>query len=78
MTHHHGPDEAVQFTQEFWDDRYRSAGRLWSGQPNAQLVAQAAGSPPPGSSPRGSIPATGRSSSPPASGGPRPTWTASP
>ena len=46
MTHHHGPDEAVQFTQEFWDDRYRSAGRLWSGQPNAQLVAQAAGLPP--------------------------------
>jgi len=46
VTHHHGPDEAVQFTQEFWDDRYRSAGRLWSGQPNAQLVAQAAGLPP--------------------------------
>lgn len=35
---HHGD---VQFTQEFWDDRYQSAERLWSGQPNAQLVAQA-------------------------------------
>jgi SAM-dependent methyltransferase len=36
-------DHAVQFTQEFWDDRYRSATRLWSGQPNSQLVAQASG-----------------------------------
>jgi SAM-dependent methyltransferase len=34
-------DHAVQFTQEFWDDRYRSAERLWSGEPNPQLVAQA-------------------------------------
>ena len=34
--------DPVQFTQEFWDDRYRSAGRLWSGQPNPQLVAQIA------------------------------------
>ena len=50
MSHDHRPDDAVhstpQFTQEFWDDRYRSADRLWSGQPNAQLVAQAAGLPP--------------------------------
>jgi SAM-dependent methyltransferase len=36
-------DHDVQFTAEFWDDRYRSAGQLWSGQPNPQLVAQAAG-----------------------------------
>jgi SAM-dependent methyltransferase len=43
VSHDHHPDDAVQFTQEFWDDRYRSAGRLWSGQPNPQLVAQAAG-----------------------------------
>jgi SAM-dependent methyltransferase len=35
-------DHAVQFTREFWDDRYRSADRLWSGRPNPQLVAQAA------------------------------------
>jgi len=42
VSHDHQPDDAVQFTQEFWDDRYRSAGRLWSGQPNPQLVAQAA------------------------------------
>ncbi len=38
--HHHG--DPILFTREFWDERYRSAGRLWSGQPNAQLVAQAA------------------------------------
>ena len=37
MTH-----EAIEFTQEFWDNRYRSAGQLWSGQPNAQFAAHAA------------------------------------
>src|SRR5712691_173219 len=44
MRHSHSPahDDAIQFTQEFWDDRYRSAGKLWSGQPNPQLVAQTA------------------------------------
>jgi SAM-dependent methyltransferase len=43
--HGHGQDghEEVKFTQEFWDDRYSSAGRLWSGKPNAQLVEQASG-----------------------------------
>jgi SAM-dependent methyltransferase len=39
---YHDPDPDIHFTQEFWDERYRSADRLWSGQPNAQLVAQAA------------------------------------
>jgi SAM-dependent methyltransferase len=39
---YHDPDPDIHFTQEFWDERYRSAERLWSGQPNAQLVAQAA------------------------------------
>jgi SAM-dependent methyltransferase len=38
--------DPAHFTREFWDERYRSAGRLWSGQPNVQLVAQAAGLPP--------------------------------
>jgi SAM-dependent methyltransferase len=42
VSHDHSPDVAIQFSQDFWDDRYRSAGRLWSGQPNPQLVAQAA------------------------------------
>ncbi len=40
--HAHSHDDPEQFTQEFWDDRYSSAGRLWSGQPNPQLVAQTA------------------------------------
>jgi hypothetical protein len=50
--HQHGgtaefdPDDRNNFTQEFWDERYRSADRLWSGQPNPQLVAQVAGLPP--------------------------------
>ena len=43
MPHDHA---TVQFTEEFWDDRYRTADQLWSGQPNPQLVAQAAGLPP--------------------------------
>src|SRR2546423_5854972 len=53
MTHSHAHscshDDPTHFTQEFWDDRYASAGeagRLWSGQPNAQLVAQTADLPP--------------------------------
>ncbi len=40
MSHDHAAGDSVHFTQEFWDDRYRSADRLWSGQPNSQLVAQ--------------------------------------
>lgn len=27
---------------EFWDERYRSSKRIWSGNPNPQLVAEAA------------------------------------
>lgn len=37
------PDDRSHFSQEFWDERYRSSGRLWSGQPNPQLVAQVSG-----------------------------------
>lgn len=41
--HHHGPgddiDPSVVYTQEFWDERYRSADRLWSGNPNPHLIA---------------------------------------
>lgn len=40
MSHDHSSLDPSHFTQEFWDDRYRTADRLWSGQPNAQLVAQ--------------------------------------
>jgi SAM-dependent methyltransferase len=41
VSHDHSADLTVQFSQEFWDDRYRSAHQLWSGQPNPQLVTQA-------------------------------------
>jgi 2-polyprenyl-3-methyl-5-hydroxy-6-metoxy-1,4-benzoquinol methylase len=37
---HDAEDFASHFTQEFWDDRYGSTEQFWSGQPNAQLVAQ--------------------------------------
>jgi SAM-dependent methyltransferase len=52
-THSHSPGPGsgaaigeVHFTQEFWDDRYGSADRLWSGEPNPTLVAQASDLPP--------------------------------
>jgi len=45
MTEHaHGGDPV--FDQAFWDERYRSAERVWSGNPNPQLVAEVAGRPP--------------------------------
>ena len=43
VSHHHPADDTTEFTQEFWDDRYRTAGQVWSGQPNPQLAAEAAG-----------------------------------
>ena len=43
MSHEHSPAVTIGFTREFWDERYSSAGQLWSGQPNPQLVAQTAG-----------------------------------
>ncbi len=39
MSHSH--DDTIQFTPEFWDDRYRSAGQLWSGL-HARLAAAVA------------------------------------
>jgi SAM-dependent methyltransferase len=46
MSHVHTPhsesDNLDMFTQEFWDARYRSADRIWSGNPNPHLVAQVA------------------------------------
>ena len=35
-----------QFGEAFWNDRYRSAHALWSGNPNRHLVAEADGLPP--------------------------------
>jgi SAM-dependent methyltransferase len=34
------------FDEEWFEERYRSASALWSGQPNPQLVAEVAGLPP--------------------------------
>jgi SAM-dependent methyltransferase len=42
--HAHAPDAV--FGADFWDERYRSAQRVWSGNPNPQLVAEVAGRPP--------------------------------
>ena len=41
-TRHSGSDNLDLFTQEFWDARYRSADRIWSGSPNPHLVAHVA------------------------------------
>ena len=42
MTEHaHQPGQ--EFGAEFWDERYRSAQRIWSGNPNPQLVAEVTG-----------------------------------
>jgi SAM-dependent methyltransferase len=42
VSHEHSAELEDRFTQEFWDDRYGSTERLWSGQPNPQLAAQTA------------------------------------
>ena len=45
MTEHaHGASPV--FDASFWDERYRSASRVWSGQPNPQLVTEVTGRPP--------------------------------
>ena len=31
------------FDEDFWNERYRSSGQVWSGDPNPQLVAEVAG-----------------------------------
>jgi 2-polyprenyl-3-methyl-5-hydroxy-6-metoxy-1,4-benzoquinol methylase len=43
---HDLPDADEMFGKPFWDERYRSSTRLWSGNPNRHLVAQAADLPP--------------------------------
>lgn len=32
---------SIEFDEKFWDERYRSAPLIWSGEPNAQLVTEA-------------------------------------
>jgi SAM-dependent methyltransferase len=44
--HGHGHEEhgaEHHYTQEYWDERYGSSERVWSGNPNPQLVAQVVG-----------------------------------
>jgi SAM-dependent methyltransferase len=40
VSHDHSSDTSKMWTQEYWDARYRSADRIWSGNPNPHLVAQ--------------------------------------
>jgi 2-polyprenyl-3-methyl-5-hydroxy-6-metoxy-1,4-benzoquinol methylase len=35
-------DHEIRFTAEYWDSRYASAERIWSGRPNHHLVAEIA------------------------------------
>ena len=42
--HDHAPGD--RFGPDFWDERYRSAQRVWSGEPNPQLVTEVTGRPP--------------------------------
>ncbi|NKY11380.1 SAM-dependent methyltransferase [Cellulomonas hominis] len=42
----HGDPREVRHDRAFWEERYRSADRIWSGRPNAQLVAEAGDLPP--------------------------------
>ncbi len=39
-------DLPERFGEAFWDERYRSAGALWSGNPNRYLVSEASDLPP--------------------------------
>lgn len=43
MTHDHDADLDAVLAADFWDERYRSSTRLWSGQPNPQLVDRLTG-----------------------------------
>lgn len=40
MSHDHCGEQTEMFSEAFWDERYRSADRLWSGNPNQRLVEQ--------------------------------------
>jgi SAM-dependent methyltransferase len=34
---------SIEFDEKFWNERYRSAPAIWSGEPNPQLVAEISG-----------------------------------
>jgi SAM-dependent methyltransferase len=37
---HHDQEAPVRFDRDYWEERYRSAHKLWSGNPNPNLVAE--------------------------------------
>ena len=41
----HAHDPGPPFGEDFWNERYSSARRIWSGEPNPQLVTEVAGRP---------------------------------
>jgi SAM-dependent methyltransferase len=41
--HHHDDDDAADFEPASWEDRYGGEENVWSGNPNAQLVAEVSG-----------------------------------
>lgn len=43
MAEHDEADLAEMFTEAYWDERYRTRDALWSGRPNATLVAEVSG-----------------------------------
>lgn len=43
MAGHDEADLAEMFTEAYWDERYRTRDALWSGRPNATLVAEVSG-----------------------------------
>lgn len=42
----HGHDAGQVYDAAYWDERYRGASRIWSGNPNPQLIAEVTGRPP--------------------------------
>ncbi len=43
MHQHMDPEMAERFSAEFWNERYSSQAKLWSGNPNRYLVSEASG-----------------------------------
>ena len=44
--HNHPPKTIAASAADVWDEKYRSRSRIWSGEPNPQLIAEAAPLPP--------------------------------
>ena len=68
MNEHESPVDE-RFTAAYWDERYGTAERVWSGAPNAQLVAEGADLAPGTALDAGAGRAATRTGSPPAAGG---------